>query len=425
MLDVVDIYAKGGNGGNGAVSFRREKFVPRGGPDGGNGGNGGSVILETDQNLSTLSQFRHRRHFKAEPGVPGKDKDKHGRNGEEYVVKVPLGTIVYSMPDPKDAGETPEIVADLSQSGQRAALVAGGRGGRGNATYKSSVRQAPDFAQKGMLGEEGWFRLELKLIADVGLVGLPNAGKSSLLAAISAARPKIASYPFTTLEPNLGVVDVGYDSFVVADIPGLIEGAHEGAGLGLDFLRHIQRTKVLVHLIDGSSPDPVDDMKRVNIELTLYDEELVKKPHLVVVNKFDLEEVRGRRSQLAELFADEGIKVKFISALGREGLDELVNNMLEMVQRMKADATAPTGGFHVFRPRPVDQDIAVSQDGDRYIVSGARVERLLTTISNDDPRSMSRLRQNLRRMGLDKLLEGANAEEGAKIVAGAFEFEWQ
>ena len=225
MLDVVDIYAKGGNGGNGAISFRREKFVPRGGPDGGNGGSGGSGILEADQNLSTLSEFRHRRHFKAEPGKQGMGKDKHGRNGEEYTVKVPLGTIVYSILDRKEEGEALEIVADLSQSGQRAALASGGRGGRGNASYATSVRQAPDFAQKGMPGEEGWFRLELKLIADVGLVGLPNAGKSSLLAAMSAARPKIASYPFTTLEPNLGVVDVGYDSFVAADIPGLIEGA--------------------------------------------------------------------------------------------------------------------------------------------------------------------------------------------------------
>ncbi len=425
MLDVVDIYAKGGAGGNGSMSFRREKFVPRGGPDGGNGGSGGSVILEANEQLSTLSEFRHRRHFRAEPGTPGKGKGMHGRNGEESIIKVPLGTIIYRIVDRREDDERLELVADLSQHGQRAVLAAGGRGGRGNVSFASSIRQAPDFAQKGASGEEGWFRLELKLIADIGLVGLPNAGKSSLLSATSAARPKIASYPFTTLEPNLGVVDVGYDSFVVADIPGLIEGAHEGAGLGLDFLRHIQRTKILVHLIDGSSADPLDDMSRVNNELTLYDEELARKPQIVAINKLDLEEVQEKRRHLTDLFAREGIKVRFVSAIGGEGLDQLVKDMLEMVQKLKSEDIAPVVGFHIFRPQPVDPDIVITQDGDRYIVSGARVDRLLSTINDDDNRSMARLRQSLRRMGLDKLLENQGAGEEVKVVVGDIELDWR
>ncbi len=425
MLDVVDIYAKGGAGGNGSMSFRREKFVPRGGPDGGNGGNGGSVILEANERLSTLSEFRHRRHFRAEPGKPGLGKAMHGRNGAESVIKVPLGTIAYRILDRKEDDERLDLVADLSQHGQRAILAAGGRGGRGNASFASSVRQAPDFAQKGIPGEEGWFRLELKLIADIGIVGLPNAGKSSLLTAISAARPKIGSYPFTTLEPSLGVVDVGYDSFVAADIPGLIEGAHEGVGLGLDFLRHIERTKALVHLIDGSSTDPLDDIRRVNNELSLYDEELGKKPQIVAINKTDLEEVRERRHDLTELFGNEGMKVRFVSAIGREGLDDLIKDMLEMVQKLRSEETAPVVGFHVFRPQPVDQDLRVTQDGDRYIVSGSRIDRLLSTISQDDQRSMSRLRQSLKRMGLDKLLENHGAGDEAKIVLGDIELDWR
>ncbi|HET8944683.1 MAG TPA: GTPase ObgE, partial [Dehalococcoidia bacterium] len=298
MIDRVEIVVEGGAGGNGIVSFRREKFVPRGGPDGGDGGDGGNVILLADRSVRTLKELGRRRIYRAERGVHGQGADKHGRRGESLLIRVPVGTQVSAV----RADGSLEMVADLVVAGQQVAVARGGLGGWGNARFKSSTNQAPRIAQRGQPGEEARLRLDLKLLADVGIVGLPNAGKSTLLSVISAARPKIADYPFTTLEPALGVVESGWERFVVADIPGLIEGAHEGVGLGLEFLRHIERTRLVVHLVDGSSPDPVRDYETVNAELREYGQELADREQVLVVNKIDIPEVSARMGELTKAF---------------------------------------------------------------------------------------------------------------------------
>lgn len=315
MIDTVEIYIKAGDGGDGAVSFRREKYVPRGGPDGGDGGPGGSVFLIANPNLSTLRQFQHQKRFRASRGGNGARNNRHGKKGEDLFIEVPAGTIVYR----KNAGEK-ELIADLSQAGQQVLVAQGGRGGKGNARFATSTNQAPRIAQKGESGEEGWLVLDLKLLADVGIIGYPNVGKSTLLAAASAARPEIGSYPFTTTEPNLGVVEVGYRTFVMADIPGLIEGAHEGRGLGHDFLRHIERTKVLVHLLDGESRSPREDWQKVNEELALFNPSLKEKPQIVAVNKIDLPTVKERLPGLKKELEALKTPVFFVSALTGEGV---------------------------------------------------------------------------------------------------------
>ena len=276
------------------VSFRREKYVPRGGPDGGDGGRGGSVILVADPALTTLASFRRRRRYRAERGRHGEGGKRHGRSGEDLAILVPVGTIVRRV----EGNGSGEVVADLTVPGQRVVVAGGGKGGRGNARFATSTRQAPRIAERGQRGQQTRLILDLKLLSDVGIVGLPNTGKSTLLRAVSAARPKVADYPFTTLEPVLGVVEVAYESFVLANLPGIIEGAHEGAGLGHQFLRHVERTRVLVHLLDGSQPDPVGDLETLNRELAWYSEELERKRQQVVVNKLDLPEVRSRRTEL-------------------------------------------------------------------------------------------------------------------------------
>lgn len=349
MIDRVEIYVRGGDGGNGAVSFRREKFVPHGGPDGGDGGDGGSVFLEADGRKSTLSDLRFRRHYRAGRGGHGKGKNQHGRKGEDLVIKVPRGTVVRC----KDTGE---ILADLTEEGERVLVARGGRGGWGNAHFATSTNRAPRIAQKGEPGEERWLLLDLKLIADVGLVGKPNVGKSTLLSRVSAARPKIADYPFTTTEPVLGVVELGYHSFVLADIPGLIEGAHAGRGLGHEFLRHIERTRVLLHLLDGNATNPLSDLEEIAKELELFNPELLKKPRLVVVNKIDLPSVRERLPRLKESLDKQGRPLFFISALTGEGIPELlarVSNLLTRAQEQPEELGRQGEGFKVFRPRPI------------------------------------------------------------------------
>jgi GTP-binding protein len=284
MIDRIAIAIRGGDGGNGIVSFRREKYVPRGGPDGGDGGKGGDVVFEASHSVRNLKELGRRRIYKADRGRHGQGANKHGRNAEDLVLKVPVGTQLTRID--VDGSEKP--AGDLTEAGMRIVVAGGGSGGWGNARFATSTHQAPRIAQRGQMGQELRLRLDLKLLADVGIVGLPNAGKSTLLTQISAARPKIGAYPFTTLEPNLGVADVGWDRFVVADIPGLIEGAHEGAGLGLDFLRHIERTRVTIHLLDGSSDDPWRDLETVNAELREYGEGLAERPQIVVMNKTDI-----------------------------------------------------------------------------------------------------------------------------------------
>ncbi len=358
MIDRVEIYVKAGDGGNGVVSFRREKFVPFGGPDGGDGGNGGSVYLVGDESESTLLSFRYRKQFHAEKGVHGKGKNMHGKRGEDLFIKVPLGTQVRLK-----AENGPSIlIADIVEQGQQVLVAKGGKGGRGNTHFATSTNQAPRTAEKGKPGEEKRLLLDLKLIADVGIIGSPNAGKSTLLSAVSKARPKIADYPFTTLEPVLGVVGIGYGSFVLADIPGIIEGAHEGRGLGLDFLRHIERTKALIHLVDGSSEDPVSDYRKVEAELVSYEAALKERPRIIAVNKIDLPHVRDRMPELERKFTEPGVPVHFISAATGEGVRELMSKAWDLVSKVPRLSTGKEEAeFKVFRPRPLSSKKAGKQ----------------------------------------------------------------
>ena len=350
MIDRVEIYVKAGDGGNGVVSFRREKFVPLGGPDGGDGGNGGSVYLVGDGGISTLLSFRYKKHFEAQKGAHGKGKNMHGKRGENLFIKVPLGTQVLL----KTEEGSGVLVGDVVEQGQQVLVAKGGKGGRGNTHFATSTNQAPRTAEKGKSGEERQLVLDLKLIADAGIIGYPNAGKSTLLSAVSKARPKIADYPFTTLEPVLGVVEMGYESFVLADIPGIIEGAHEGRGLGLDFLRHIERTKALIHLVDGSSEEPVADFKKVEAELVAYEPSLKEKPRIIAINKIDLPHVRDRMPQLEKEFQELGVSAHFISAATGEGVREVKNKAWELVS--KAPRLSPKKKeeeFKLFQPRPL------------------------------------------------------------------------
>lgn len=331
FIDEARIKVIAGSGGRGCISFRREKFVPRGGPDGGDGGKGGDVILVADEALESLIDFRYKRHYKAKSGAHGKGKDQHGKNEKALLVPVPLGTLVWDE-------TTDEILADLSSSGERLVVAQGGLGGRGNARFVSSTCQAPRHAQSGQTGEERWIRLELKLLADVGIIGLPNSGKSTLLSRISAAKPKIAEYPFTTLRPCLGVVRYKEDkTFVVADIPGLVEGAHQGSGLGTTFLRHIERTRVLIHLIDGSNVTPLspfEAFKTINNELTLYSPSLADKLQVIAVNKMDLPETRDNCPDLKKSFKNLKLKIFPVSAATGEGVRKLIAHVARTLSQI-------------------------------------------------------------------------------------------
>ncbi len=337
FIDRVKIFVKGGRGGNGAVAFLREKFRPRGGPAGGDGGKGGDVILVATSSKQTLLDFKYKKHFRAQNGEHGKGKNQKGKDGEDLIVYVPVGTVV------KDA-ETGEIICDLVEEGQRCVVARGGRGGRGNAHFATPTDQAPRYAEPGEEGEERWIVLELKLIADVGVVGLPNAGKSTLLSRLTRARPKVADYPFTTITPNLGVLELDYERrIILADIPGLIENAHRGAGLGHEFLRHIERTKLLLHLIDVSDSrerDPLEAFELVNREMELYSEELSKKPQIVVANKIDSLSDRGYLEELREHFESKGYPFHAISAITGEGIEELKELLWK---KLKEVENAPAG----------------------------------------------------------------------------------
>ena len=329
FVDRVRIYVAAGGGGNGCVSFRREKYVPTGGPDGGDGGDGGSVIVSVSPRLHTLMDLRRRKHYKAPNGHPGRGKNQHGKNGNDVIIEVPPGTVVC---DSSSGG----VIADLVSPGQSVVVAAGGKGGKGNARFATATRQTPRFAQPGRVGEERWIDLELKLLADVGFVGLPNAGKSTLLSRISAARPKIADYPFTTTRPHLGVVDLGDGrSFVAADIPGLIEGAHLGSGLGHEFLRHIERTKVLVHVVDmagiGEGHDPVKDFEIVSYEMRLYNPELALRPTIIACNKVDLPEARENYEKTRDILGKLGCETCPISAVTGEGVKELLEAIAKVL----------------------------------------------------------------------------------------------
>ena len=332
FLDKAKIYVKAGDGGNGCVAFRREKFVRFGGPSGGDGGKGGDVILQADKRLTTLMDFKYKKHFKAERGQHGSGNNKHGKNGKDLIIKVPVGTVV------KDS-ETGEIIADLTEDGQKVIVAKGGRGGRGNSAFKTSTRQAPDFAEEGKKGEERWIELELKLLADIGIIGFPNAGKSTLISTLSSAKPKIADYPFTTLTPVLGVLQLDYGkSVVLADIPGLIEGASKGQGLGHEFLRHIERTKALIHMIDISDfreKNPIEAFNIINNELKEYSPKLLEKPQIVVGNKIDILSDKSLIKELKDYFNKKGYPFVPISLATKEGIDELKNEIKKVYEEIK------------------------------------------------------------------------------------------
>lgn len=334
FIDEAKIYVKSGAGGRGCVSFRREKYVPHGGPNGGDGGNGGDVILVTNENMSSLLDHRYKQHYKAKRGEHGKGKDMHGRNADTLYIPVPVGTIVRDL-------ETNEVLGDLTQKDETLLVAKGGRGGKGNARFTTSTNQAPKIAEPGGEGEERTLLLELKLLADVGIIGFPNAGKSTLISRISAARPKIADYPFTTLVPNLGVVSYGDGkTFVIADIPGIIEGAHEGAGLGIQFLRHVERTKLLIHLLDlspATGRDPIDDYETLNRELSAYSPELSKKPQIVAPNKIDITEAREKLKKVKKYFDKKGITIYPVSSATGEGLKELLLETGKKLEALTAD----------------------------------------------------------------------------------------
>ena len=422
MFDRVEIVVKVGNGGDGVVSFRREKFVPFGGPDGGDGGDGGDVVIMADSGVTDLRLFKQKRFYRAGDGRNGKGKKKHGKKGKDLILTVPVGTVVSY----KTQIGSHALIADLEQPGQQVVMAKGGKGGLGNTHFTSSTNQAPQIAQEGEVGEENSIILEMRLIADVGIIGYPNVGKSTLLATVSAAKPKIASYPFTTREPILGVAEVGQRGFVLAEIPGLIDGAHFGRGLGHDFLRHIIRTKILIHLIDGSSASPAEDMIRVNSELSLFDSALAKKPQLVVVNKIDLPQVQARLGEIKEAFSSAGTTALFISAATGEGVPELMAEIMKMLEQVSVEKEAGERiPRKVFHPQPRRIGISVHKEGNIFVVVAPGVERIVARTDVTSSEVQRQLNRQLQRMGVSKALDKAGAKPGDRVRCGNVEWEWQ
>jgi len=423
FIDRSKISVRAGDGGNGKSSFRREKFVPKGGPDGGDGGKGGDVVLEVDENVNTLLNFRFNRKYTAENGGAGDVKKQYGRGAADCVIKVPQGTLV------KDA-TTGEILADLTELGQRAIVAKGGRGGRGNAKFKSASRRAPTFAEFGEPGESRELLLELKLLADVGLVGYPSVGKSSLIAAVSSARPEIADYHFTTLVPVLGVVSLGYEkSFVMADIPGLIEGAADGVGLGHDFLRHIERTKLILHIVDAAAVDgrnPVDDFKKINVELKRYSEKLSARPQILVANKIDLPQAKENLPALEKLAQQEGIKFFAISAAAHENLDALINFVGNELEKIGKEIEPPVDTVKIFDVDKEDDPVIIERnDAAEFIVRNKNLEKIVAMTNFDNEEGLRRFQFIWRMKNLDALLKARGIKEGMTVHIGGLEFEWK
>lgn len=416
LIDEARLFVKAGDGGNGSTSMRREKFVPRGGPDGGDGGRGGSIFLRASPSVGTLLDLQHRRHIRAGHGGNGARRKQHGRKGEDVVVDVPLGTVVTSEADAT-------LIADLRFPKEEVMVARGGRGGLGNTHFATPAKQAPRLAQKGEPGEELWLKLELKTLADVGIVGEPNAGKSSLLAAITAAQPKIGAYPFTTLSPNLGVVDVDDRPITLADIPGLIEGAHEGLGLGLVFLRHVERAHVLMHVLDGAN-DPIGSFDRVRSEMGLYKESLLEKPVLVVVNKLDLPEAAAAWDKTRETFEQRGLKVVGVSAETREGIDAMVEELSAMVAAVPEETPMAVDTVKVYRFAPEEERWTVVKEADGARVTGKRIERLASMTDMENPEAVEHFERQLSRMGIIAALERAGVGAGDTVRIGNHEMEW-
>lgn len=418
MFDEGLIYVRSGAGGNGMVHFHREKYVARGGPDGGDGGRGGDVVLVVEPTLNTLSAFQYKARYIAPSGKNGGPNNMTGRSADDLVVKVPPGTVVYDA----DSGE---ILGDLVEPGQRLVVCKGGRGGLGNQHFATSRNQAPRIGEKGVPAEERNLRLELKLIADVGIVGVPNAGKSSLLAAVTRARPKIADYPFTTLEPNLGVVDLEMDkNLVLADIPGLIEGAHMGTGLGFTFLRHIQRTRVIIHVLDGLSDDPLADFSQINAEMALFDPKLAEKPQVVVFNKVDLPDVQERWPRLKAALQKRGVKDPMaISAAAHQNLQPLMWRVYELVQNAPVPETAEA--LPVYRPAEDPREFSIKREPKGWRLSGAAIERAAAMTYWEHDASIRRFHHLMVHLGADEALRKAGIREGDMVFIGEYELEWQ
>ncbi|HOF27998.1 MAG TPA: GTPase ObgE, partial [Anaerolineaceae bacterium] len=397
--------------------MHREKYRPRGGPDGGDGGRGGDVIFEVVPTLNTLSHFHQNEHFFAESGRNGGPSNRSGRSAEDLIVRVPPGTAIYD-------DDKAELIGDLVSPGQRLVVAKGGRGGRGNQHFATSRNQMPLTAEKGEPGEEFNLRLELKLIADVGLVGLPNAGKSSILAATTNSRPKVADYPFTTLEPNLGVVQLGLDdSFVMADIPGLIEGASLGVGLGFDFLRHIQRTRLLIHVLDGLSENVMEDYRTINAELELFDDLLGKRPQFVVLNKMDLPDVAAEFETLQEQFKSIGVELLPVSAVSQLNLKDLMWKVYRKLGELPAEEKAEEMPVYRAEIDPNSFEIEKTEDG--YMVSGARIEKAAAMTYFDQPGSVRRFQRLMAGLGVEKALREAGIQEGDSVIIGDWELEWR
>lgn len=419
FVDYVTIYVKAGDGGDGMIAFRREKYVPKGGPAGGDGGKGGDIIFEVDEGLNTLMDFRYNRHLKAERGQNGMSKGKHGKDAEPLIVPVPPGTSVYD-------NETGELIADLVEHGQRAVIAKGGKGGRGNIRFATSRNPAPHIAEKGEPGEEKEVRLELKLIADVGLVGFPSVGKSTILSVTTSAKPKIADYHFTTLAPNLGVVETeDHRSFVMADLPGLIEGAHEGVGLGHQFLRHVERTRLIVHVIDMAAlegRDPYDDYVKINRELKEYDEALSKRPQIIVANKMDMPGAEENLRRFKAKLNDE-TPIYPISALTKKGLRELLFAIADKLEEIPKEPLAEKPIVIKHHKEEPPFQIKRADDG-AFVLYGEKIERLLKMTDFSTDEAAQRFARQLRRMGVDDALRERGAVDGSIVRILDYEFEF-
>ena len=426
FIDRTKISVKAGDGGNGKSSFRREKYVPKGGPNGGDGGRGADIVFVVDRNLNTLLNFRYKRNFKGDNGKNGDIKNQYGRNAEPCLIKVPPGTII------KDAN-TGEVLADLTKIDQSAVIARGGRGGRGNAKFKSSARRAPTFAEFGEPGESKDLLLELKLLADVGLVGYPSVGKSSLIAAVSDARPEIADYHFTTLTPVLGVVKTDYEkSFVIADIPGLIEGAADGVGLGHDFLRHIERTKLILHLVDAAGiegRDPVEDFHKINAELKKYSAKLSERTQVLIANKTDIPSAADNLPKLEKLAEEEGIKFFAISAVTHTGCDELMNFVGTWLDEHKEEpepvAIEGVKTFNLNEEETADTVEIKRNDAGDFIVYNKNLEKIVAMTNFDNDEGLRRFQYIWRMKGIESLLKERGIKEGMTVHIGEMEFTWQ
>ncbi|GAA3408312.1 GTPase ObgE [Paenibacillus hodogayensis] len=430
FLDKAKIYVKGGDGGDGIISFRRELYVPEGGPAGGDGGKGGDLIFRVDEGLRTLIDFRYQKHFKAPRGERGKTKGMHGASAEDMIVRVPPGTIVVD-------DDTREVIADLTRNGQEVVVGKGGRGGRGNMRFATSRNPAPHLSEKGEEGQERWIVLELKVMADVGLVGFPSVGKSTLLSVVSAAQPKIGAYHFTTITPNLGVVDVGEGrSFVMADLPGLIEGAHEGVGLGHEFLRHVERTRIIVHVVDMAATeerDPYDDWLKINEELRLYSAKLEERPQIIAANKMDMPGADEHLERFKENLRRDGyeqIEIFPISAVARQGVQELLYRAADLLDQIPeaplveevADVTERK--VYTFEKEDDDTAFTIRRENDLFIIECIGIERMLKRMNMNSYDGLLRFGQAIRKSGIEAALREKGAKDGHMVQIGDFEFEF-